>query len=200
LTSETVSLSAKMLTEGMLRGVIMSRMKWVGMALAAVTLGTGVGVLTFGASGFQDAVIPARQPSQPGSRAGSPTGPVRSVSELLSAQSRAGQRAYEQALASYRDGEVDSEKVYIWSQRLMQAQVGTAVGSYVDDPKSRAIHVTAARAHWDRMKQLEQVVQAYVEQGKDLPLSASTAEYYRIEAEGLVREYEYNRRADASHR
>ena len=64
------------------------------------------------------------------------------------------------------------------------------MGSYVTDPKSRAIHVTAAKAHRDRMRQLEELVRARVEQGKELPLSASTAEYYRLEAEGLVMEYE----------
>ena len=109
-----------------------------------------------------------------------------------------GQRAYEQALASYRDGKVDLEKVHLWSQRLMQAQIATAVGSYVTDPKARAVYVAAAKAHRDRMRQLEELVRARVEQGNDLPLSASTAEYYRIEAEGLV--LEYDRDADSSNK
>ena len=56
----------------------MTRLRWVGMILAAVTLATGAGVLTFGASGSQDQVLPTRQPSQPEGGVGSAAGPVRS--------------------------------------------------------------------------------------------------------------------------
>ena len=58
-----------------------------------------------------------------------------------------GQREYEQAIATYRDGKVEREKVHVWSQRLMQAQIDLAAGSYLTDPKSRAIYVAAAKAH-----------------------------------------------------
>jgi RNA polymerase sigma factor (sigma-70 family) len=190
LTSEVVSLSAVTLAKEILRGMIMTRLMRVGMTLAAVTLATGAGVLTFGASGSHDPLLPTSQPSQPEGGVGSAAGPVRSIADLLSAQSRVGQRAYEQAIATYRDGKVDLERVHLWSQRLMQAQIATAVGSYVTDPKSRATHVAAAEAHRDRMRQLEGLVRARVEQGKELPLGASTAEYYRIEAEGMVMEYD----------
>jgi RNA polymerase sigma factor (sigma-70 family) len=197
LTSEVVSLPAATLAKGILRGTIMTRLKWIGMILAAVTLATGAGVLTFGASGSQDPVLPTTQRSHPEGGVGSAAGPVRSVADLLSAQARVSQKAYEQALTS-RNGKVDLEKVHLWSQRLMQAQIATAVGSYVTDPKSRAIHVAAAKAHRDRMRRLEDLVRAFVEKGMDLPLSASTAEYYRIEAEGLV--MEYDRGADSSNK
>jgi hypothetical protein len=170
----------------------------VGMTLAAVTLATGVGVLTFGASGSQDPLLPTSQPSQPEGGVGSAAGPVRSIADVLLAQSRVGQRAYEQAIATYRDGKVGLEKVHLWSQRLMQAQIATAEGSYVTDPKARAVCVAAAKGHLDRMRRLEEHVRLLVDQGKDVPLSASTAEYYRIEAEGLV--LEYDRVADPSNR
>ena len=176
----------------------MTRLRWVGMTLAAVTLATGAGVLTFGASGSQDPVLPTSQPSQPEGGVGSAAGPVRSYADLLSAQARVSQKAYEQALASHRNGKVDLEKVHLWSQRLMQAQIATAVGNYVIDPKARAVYVAAAKAHRDRMRRLEDLVRAFVEKGMDLPLNASTAEYYRIEAEGLV--MEYDRGADSSNK
>ena len=89
-----------------------------------------------------------------------------------------------------RNGKVDVDKVHLWSQRLMQAQIATAVGNYVTHPKVRAVYVAAAKAHRDRMRRLEERVRFFVEKGMDLPLSASTAEYYRIEAEGLVLEYD----------
>ena len=64
------------------------------------------------------------------------------------------------------------------------------MGNYVVDPKARAVYVAAAKAHRDRMRRLEERVRSFVEKGMDLPISASTAEYYRIEAEGLVLEYD----------
>ena len=132
---------------------------------------------------------PTGQPSQPEGGVGSAAGPVGSLAELLSAQARVSQKAYEQALVS-RDGKIDVDKVHLWSQRLMQAQIETAVGSYVDDPKARAVYVAAAKAHRDRMRRLEERVRLFVEKGMELPLKHSTAEYYRIEAEGMVLEYD----------
>jgi len=160
------------------------------MILAAGVVATGAGVLNYRASGSQDRGAQTGQPSRPDGEVGSAVSPVRSFPDLFSAQARVGQRAYEQAVASYRDGRVDLEKVHRWSKRLVEAQVATATGSYVTDAKSRAIHVAAARAHRDRMGQLEEMVRARVEKGQDLPLSSTTAEYYRIEAEGLVLEYD----------
>ena len=51
----------------------------------------------------------------------------------------------------------------------MQAQIATAEGSYVIDPKSRAVYVAAAKAHRDRMRQLEELVRARVEKGRNYP-------------------------------
>jgi RNA polymerase sigma factor (sigma-70 family) len=198
LTTESVSVSATILAKGILRSMIMTRLKWIGMSLAAITLATGAGVLTFGASGSQVQVLTTSQTSQPGGGAGSSARSIRSFADLLSAQSRVGQKAYEQALSSYRDGKVDLEKVHLWSQRLMQAQIATAVGNYVVDPKARIVYVAAATAHRDRMTKLEDVVRARVQNGNDLPLSVSTVEYYRIEAEGLL--LEYDRDADLSNK
>ena len=197
-TVGAVPMSARMMAQGLLRGMIMTRLRWVGTILTAATLATGAGVLTFRASGSQDEVSSSKQPSQPVDGAGSAAGPVRSFAELLSAQSRLGRKAYEQALASYRVGTVNLEKVHLWSQRVMQAQIATAVGNYVTDPKARAVYVAAARAHRERMRRLENLVRARVEKGEDQPLSGSTAEYYRHEAEGLVLEYDY--RANSTER
>ena len=128
---------------------------------------------------------PTIEPSRPKGGAG----PVGTYAELLSAQSRVSQKAYEQALET-RNGKIDVDKVHLWSQRLMQAQMATAVGNYIVDLKARAVYVAAAKAHRDRMTRLKERVRLFVEQRMDLPLSDSTAEYYRIEAEGFVLEYE----------
>ena len=189
LTSGVVPLSATMLAKAVLRDMIMTQLKWIGMTLAAVTLAAGAGVLTFAASRSQDPALQTSQPSQPEGGEGSAAGPVRSHADLLSAQARVSQKAYEQALAT-RNGKFDVDKVHLWSQRLMQAQIATAEGSYVADPKARAVCVAAAKAHRDRMSRLEEQVRAFVKNGTDLPLSISTAEYYRIEADGLVMEYD----------
>jgi RNA polymerase sigma factor (sigma-70 family) len=195
LTAEAVSLSATILAKGILREMIMTRLSCVGMTLAAFTVATAAGVLTFRASASQDKVLPTRQPSQPDGRVASAAAPARSRAELLSAQLRVCQKAYEQSLI-VRNGKDDVEKIHLWSQRVMQAQIATAVGSYVADPKARAVYVAAAKAHLDRMTRLEEQIRQFVEQGMDVPLNASTAEYYRIEAEGLV--MEYDRGADSS--
>ena len=128
---------------------------------------------------------------------GSAAAPVRSRAELLSAQLRVCQKAYEQSLI-VRNGKDDVEKIHLWSQRVMRAQIAAAEGSYVTDPKARAVYVAAAKAHLDRMRRLEEQIRHFVEQRMDVPLNASTAEYYRIEAEGLV--LEYDRGADSSNK
>ena len=173
----------------------MTRLSCVGMTLAAFALATGAGVLTFRATASQNKVLPTRQRSQPDGRVASAAAPARSRAELLSAQLRVCQKAYEQSLI-VRNGKDDVEKIHLWSQRVMQAQIATAVGSYVADPKARAVYVAAAKAHLDRMTRLEEQIRQFVEQGMDVPLNASTTEYYRIEAEGLV--MEYDRGADSS--
>ena len=190
MTGEVVSPAAGMLARGMLRSMLMTRLKWVGTTLAAVALATGTGRIAIRASASQDPDSPTRQSSQRGGGVASAAPPVRSAADLLSAQSRVGQRAYEQAIAMYRDGKVDLEKAYLWSKRLMQVEIDAVGGDYSTDPKKRAVNVAAAKAHRDRMRQLEELVRARVEEGKEQPLNASTAEYYRLEAEGWVMEYD----------
>ena len=197
LTAGAVSLSATVLAKGILRDMIITRLSCVGITLAAIMLATGAGVLTFRASASQDQISKMGPPSHTAGPVGTAAGPIHSHAELLSAQIRVCRKAYEQANTT-RNGKDDLEKLYLWSQRLMQAQIATAVGSYVTDPKARAVCVAAAKGHLDRMRRLEEDVRPLVDAGKDVPLSASTAEYYRIEAEGFV--LEYDRVADPSHR
>lgn len=190
LTGEMVSPAAGMLARGMLRSMFMTRLTWVGMALAAIALATGTGLLTIRVSASQEPGPPRKKSSQQGDVSSSAASPVRSFAELVSAQSRVGQRAYEQAIAMYRDGKVDLEKAYLWSTRVMQIEIDAVSGDYSTSPKKRAVNVAAAKAHRDRMRQLEELVRARTEEGNELPLGASTAEYYRLEAEGFVMEYD----------
>jgi hypothetical protein len=39
------------------------------------------------------------------------------------------------------------------------------------------------------MKQVEKLVRTRIEQGDEMPLNGTTAEYYRLEAEGVLLEY-----------
>jgi RNA polymerase sigma factor (sigma-70 family) len=195
LTGRVVSPSVGMLVRGILRSMFMTRLKWLAMTLAAVALATGTARLTIRASASQEPDLPTKQPPRPGGKAALAAPPMSSAADLGSAHLRVAQKAYEQAIAMYRDGKVDLEKVHSWSWRLMQLQVS---GVDYFAPKGSAVCVAAARAHRDRMRQLEELVRARVEDGKELPLSASTAEYYRLDAEGFV--MEYSRGADSSNK
>ena len=107
LTAEAVPLSATMLARGILREMIMTQTDLGRDDPGGVHPGDRGGSTHIPRrQRSQDQVLPTRQPSQPEGGVGSAAGPVRSIADLLSAQSRVGQRAYEQALASYRDGKL----------------------------------------------------------------------------------------------
>jgi hypothetical protein len=171
--------------------MFLSRLKFVTATLlvGSAILAGETGILAYGASGSTEQGSPATQPSPPEGGLGATADPIRSWADYYSTRSRVSRKAYDQALASFQAGKVDLEAVHLWSKRLMETQTATATGSYVDDPRSRIIHVTAAEAHRDRMRHLEAVVQILVQKREALPLSGSTAEYFRIEAEALVMEY-----------
>jgi RNA polymerase sigma-70 factor (ECF subfamily) len=174
-----------------LKNMLMTKLKIATMAVlvGSAIIGGGTGVLAYRAFGSTEHDSPTQRPSPPEGGSGATAGPIRSWAEYFAARSRVSQKAYDQALDSFQAGKVDLEAVHLWSRRLLETQIATATGSYVDDPKSRAIHVASAEAHRDRMKHLEGVIQALVEKGGGSPLSISTAEYFRIEAEALVLEY-----------
>ncbi len=79
LTLGAVPMSATILAQGLLREMIMTRLKWVGTILTAVTLATGAGVLTFRASGSQNPVLP----NEPAIAAGGWSGVSRRPDSLL---------------------------------------------------------------------------------------------------------------------
>ena len=191
VTAGMVSAGVAALTREVMKMMLLSKIKVATamlVAVSALAVG-GTRVLAYGAFGSPEQGSQTKQPFSPEARSGATASPIRSWTEVFAARSRVCQKAYDQALDLFQAGKVDLETVHLWSQRLAETQIATATGSYVDDPKSKAIHVAAAEAHRDRMKHLEEVVRTLVAKGGGSPLSISTAEYFRIEAEGLVLEY-----------
>lgn len=82
-------------------------------------------------------------------------------------------RAFHEALAAYRDGKVDVDKVYDWSKRLL-----TVEDSYANGSDRRP----AFQAHLDRMGQLRHEVGLRAAKGKEPALTLTAAEYFKQEA------------------
>jgi RNA polymerase sigma factor (sigma-70 family) len=184
-----VSTQVAALMGEVLKMILLSKLK------VAVIVLLGCFVVAAGGTGFAYRAVGSmqhdskKQPSPSEGVSGKTAGPIRSWAEYHTARARVAQKGYDQALALCQDGKVNSEDVLLWSKRLMESQIATAKGSYVNDAESRTIHVTAAKAHRDRMRHFEEVVRALVEKGESSQLSISTAEYLHIEAEALVLEY-----------
>jgi hypothetical protein len=73
----------------------------------------------------------------------------------------------------------DGEKVYRWSRRWMEAERDLA--------NTKAERAAVLQGHFDRMKKLEEEVQAYARSTIPLQQLAAT-KFYRAEAEGWLAE------------
>ncbi len=120
--------------------------------------------------------------------AAQPGEPNLSIPDYKTTCARTCQKVYDQFIGSYRDGKVDIESVYLWSNRLMELQLSEASGTHGTDPDS--ISISAARAHLGRMKRLEEIAGDRVGKGQESPMCITTAEHYRVEAEAKVLEFD----------
>jgi RNA polymerase sigma factor (sigma-70 family) len=195
VTAGVVSARVAILMREVMKMMLLGKLKVATMVVlvGSAIVGGWTGVLAYRAFGSTEQDSQTKRPSPPEGGSGATAGPIHSWAGFQAAQSRVSQKAYDQALDLFQAGKVDLEAVHLWSQRLLESQIAAATGSYVDDLKSRAIHVAAAEAHWDRMKHVEEVIRILVEKGRGSPLSISTAEYCRIRAEALVLEYRLHR-------
>ena len=88
---------------------------------------------------------------------------------------QAGIRAYEMAWLYYSENRVDSEKVYRWSRRLLEASRDAAL--------TPAERLTACRDHLDRIEKLEAKVARIRKIGFGDSLDVVEVNYYRREAD-----------------
>jgi RND family efflux transporter MFP subunit len=99
------------------------------------------------------------------------------VKKLTQARLEAARKTYEMLLQRYKNAtdRLDTEKMYQWSRRWMEA--GRDLASKQDE------RVAAVQAHLDRMKDLERLATALSKAGQGLMSDVSAAEFYRTEAE-----------------
>jgi hypothetical protein len=94
----------------------------------------------------------------------------------LAVQRRDAARAtYEAMWANYREGRVPEELPYRWSRRWLEAERQLS--------KPPADQVAAFRGHWERMKDLENIVRKLQRSRVSTIDQVSAVEFYRTEAE-----------------
>ena len=87
----------------------------------------------------------------------------------------AGEKAYEMAWLYYSENRVDSEKVYRWSRRLLEARRDASP----DQPGQ----VLACEGHMERIKKLEAKIRRIRRIGFGDSLDVVEVDYYRKEAD-----------------
>jgi RNA polymerase sigma factor (sigma-70 family) len=100
--------------------------------------------------------------------------PARAAAPSPSPVSKLIRRAFLEALAAYKEGKIDASRVYLWSERLLDADD--------NDPENIHVRRAAFQAHLERMKDLRRAVQMRASSGHELPLTVTEAEYYRHDA------------------
>ncbi len=111
----------------------------------------------------------------PGPRQDAPPPPPRDLAGQAEARVRAGQQAYDMAWLYFSENRVDSEKVYRWSHRVLEATREAAT--------EKAGHVAACRGHLGRIEKLEAKIARIRKLGFGNSLDVVEVDYYRKEAE-----------------
>ena len=108
-------------------------------------------------------------------RADAEPDPAAELARLARQRRDAARRTYEVTWANYRDGRAPGDTLYRWSKRWLDAERRLS-----DRP---ADHVAACRAHWERMRDLERLVERVRRSRQATHDEVSGAEFYRVEAE-----------------
>lgn len=104
-----------------------------------------------------------------------PPPPRPEPASLADARVQAGEKAFDMAWLYYSENRVDSEKVYRWSRRLLEASREAAT--------DKADHVAACQAHLGRIKKLEAKIRKIRNLGFGNSLDVVEVEYFRKEGD-----------------
>jgi hypothetical protein len=115
------------------------------------------------------ALAPAPQDPPP------PPVPPADPAALADARTQAGVKAYDMAWLYFSENRVDSEKVYRWSRRLLEAER--------DSRTDKSGLVAACEAHLERIKKLEAKIRRIRRIGFGDSLDVIEVDYYRKEAD-----------------
>src|SRR5262249_27581457 len=95
---------------------------------------------------------------------------------LIRQRMDAAQRAYKETYQLYREGRTrDVDRLYRWSQHWLDAELETS--------SKKSDQVAAFEGHWNRMKQLEELVRNIYKAGAVPRSELPAVEYYRLDAE-----------------
>ena len=101
--------------------------------------------------------------------------PADALTRLAVQRRDAARATYEAMWANYREGRAPEELLYRWSRRWLMAERQLS--------KQPADPVAAFRDHWQRMKDLENIVRK-LQRSRDSTIDqVSAVEFYRAEAE-----------------
>jgi len=104
-----------------------------------------------------------------------PPQPPQDPAALADVRAEAGAKAFDMAWLYYSENRVDSEKVYRWSRRLLEARRDASV--------DKSGHVAACEAHLERIKKLEAKIRRIRKIGFGDSLDVIEVDYYRKEAD-----------------
>jgi hypothetical protein len=116
------------------------------------------------------ALAPAPQNPPP-----APPVPPQAEKSLAEVRSEAGRKAYDMAWLYYSENRVPSQKVYLWSRWLLEAERDASV--------DQAGHVAACEGHLARIKKLEAKIARIRKIGFGDSLDVVEVDYYRKEAD-----------------
>lgn len=109
------------------------------------------------------------------SAAPAPPQPPPKPSPLAEARYKAALKQYEQVWSYYRQSRTDSFMVYYWSRLVLESQQ--------DLSDAKVDRIAALKAHDDRLKELESLIQRVRKLGFAYSSDVGATTYYRLEAD-----------------
>jgi hypothetical protein len=101
--------------------------------------------------------------------------PAAVLGKLATQRRDAARKTYEVKWTNYRERRAPEDTLYLWSVRWLESE------KQLSDQK--ADQVAAYKAHWERMRELERLLDKLQRNGVTTVDEVSAAEYYRAEAE-----------------
>jgi RNA polymerase sigma factor (sigma-70 family) len=168
---EELSRQAVLLAEGVLRSMLLTKVKIAALLLLTFGVLTAGGVLTHHA-------LTAAPPEKEAAKAerAAPAPAARKVpKELLEKRLEAAQNVYKQTLQRIRGGQGLPAELFGWSERWFEAE--TALSD------KKAEHIKAFKAHVERTREVERLMIGWARAGQGKQADAEAATYYRVTAE-----------------
>jgi len=178
-----VSAEVATLTKGVLMSMALVKLRFALVMACAVALAAGLGWLTYRGLAAEQPAPTSAAPAAP-AKDGEARKEDAAIAELQKKKLQAAQKAYEIRLKRIEAGTEAPGGMLALSKMLLEAEK--------EVNNTREGHLKALRAHFERMKQDEELVRRRVEAGTKNygPADFAEAEFYRYEAEIWLRKAE----------